>query len=495
MTSGLSCAYSCETEVEGRTTGTSRQARDSRDPDGDDMLERVSGSGQRTSRRRWETRRTRLVSASPATVGSGFHRRSYRRFRPRRPALDGSARGAEVPADNAPPRSWEQFEELCADVFQSAWSDPGLVRHGRGGQTQNGVDIVARHGAIYPIGLQCNKRRMWSPRRLAAADVDEAVAMAESFELPLKQFYILTTAPNDAGLLKHVYQISRRHKSDGRFTIGLFGWDEIVRRAMLDPAVTAKHFGPSADAAARSPLLATWFMSEGCSTWSRRGAGQPWSLRDAGGLATEEDFEAGQRLDAEVGYGLGLRRGPGVVTPFAGVSLAEDEQRTLRAGTRWVLGDDASLELEGARTMGEAGQGRHGCDGTRTIPLLTRRDAGTTVRAAPLARSRSLWGHAARRGCRCSANSPCTTSCAGCMANAPRAPGPRSSAPCLRWRPSVSRPPGPERIPAVCRHELPVRRGEPLEFELIRIRIDCGYSRASISGHLVGEELRYFSVG
>src|ERR1044072_594404 len=41
-------------------------------------------------------------------------------------------------ADYAPPRSWEQFEELCADVFQSAWRDPALVRHGRAGQRQNG---------------------------------------------------------------------------------------------------------------------------------------------------------------------------------------------------------------------------------------------------------------------------------------------------------------------------------------------------------------------
>ena len=166
-------------------------------------------------------------------------------------------------ADHVPPRSWEQFEELCADVFQSAWSDPGLVRYGRNGQTQHGVDIVARNGTIYPIGLQCKKRGAWPPRRLTAADVDEAVAMAEGFEPPLKQFYILTTAPGDAGLLNHVQEINQRHENDGRFTVGLFGWDEIVRRAMLDPAVMAKHFGPSAGAAARSPLLATWFMSEG----------------------------------------------------------------------------------------------------------------------------------------------------------------------------------------------------------------------------------------
>ena len=166
-------------------------------------------------------------------------------------------------ADYAPPRSWEQFEELCADVFQSAWSDPGLVRHGRSGQTQDGVDIVARHGAIYPIGLQCKKRGVWPVGRLTAAEIDEAVAEARNFEPPLKQFYILTTAPSDAGLLTHVREISQRHERDGLFTVGLFGWEEVVRRAKLDSAVMAKHFGPSTGAGARSPLLATWFMAEG----------------------------------------------------------------------------------------------------------------------------------------------------------------------------------------------------------------------------------------
>ncbi|ODO76787.1 hypothetical protein BAY50_24555 [Klebsiella pneumoniae] len=34
----------------------------------------------------------------------------------------------------APPRSWEQFEELCADLFEAMWSDPNIVIHGRAGQ-------------------------------------------------------------------------------------------------------------------------------------------------------------------------------------------------------------------------------------------------------------------------------------------------------------------------------------------------------------------------
>lgn len=168
-----------------------------------------------------------------------------------------------VYADYAPPRSWEQFEELCADVFQSAWRDPALVRNGRAGQRQNGVDIVGRNGAVYPIGLQCKKRSKWPVSRLTTKEIDAEVNEAMKFTPTLKAFYILTTAPDDATLLKHVRKISEMHAKSGLFEVALLGWGEILRRATCDRDVADKHFGPSGGGAPRSPLLATWMMSDG----------------------------------------------------------------------------------------------------------------------------------------------------------------------------------------------------------------------------------------
>lgn len=170
--------------------------------------------------------------------------------------------GLHVHADYAPPRSWEQFEELCADIFQSAWRDPALVRHGRAGQRQNGVDIVARNGALYPIGIQCKKRSKWPVSRLTIKQIDAEIKEALVFEPALKAFYILTTAPDDVELLKHVRTINEQHEKKKLFEVVLLGWGEIVRRATLDPQVADKHFGPSGGGAPRSPLLATWMASE-----------------------------------------------------------------------------------------------------------------------------------------------------------------------------------------------------------------------------------------
>ena len=57
-----------------------------------------------------------------------------------------------------------------------------------------------------------------------------------------------------------------------------------------------------------------------------------------------------------IGYGLPGPRGRGVVTPYAGLGLAAEESRTWRAGARWRIGTDASLNLEGTRS--EVGTGR-----------------------------------------------------------------------------------------------------------------------------------------
>ena len=74
---------------------------------------------------------------------------------------------------------------------------------------------------------------------------------------------------------------------------------------------------------------------------------------DASDTAPEE---AGGRLEAEVGHGFGLSRpGPlAVLTPWAGLSLAETGGRTLRLGARYRMGAGISLGLEGTHRPGPA---------------------------------------------------------------------------------------------------------------------------------------------
>ena len=75
-----------------------------------------------------------------------------------------------------------------------------------------------------------------------------------------------------------------------------------------------------------------------------------WSARDAAGLVREEAFEAARRLEAELGYGLGVPRGLGLVTPYAGLSLADGGGRSWRTGARWLVAPDVTFSLEGTRS-------------------------------------------------------------------------------------------------------------------------------------------------
>jgi len=167
-----------------------------------------------------------------------------------------------VNSDYPPPKTWQQFEELCADTYAIDWSDPALQRYGRAGQAQHGIDIVARHGNRWPVGLQCRQKSHWPVSSMTVREIDQAVKDALKFRPRLQSFYILTTAPVDAELQAHVGKITARHQRKGLFDVNVIGWSEIVRRATLHSSVADKHFGPGGGAP-RAPLLATWFASKG----------------------------------------------------------------------------------------------------------------------------------------------------------------------------------------------------------------------------------------
>lgn len=146
-----------------------------------------------------------------------------------------------VLTEYSPPRSWDQFEVLCADVFQSAWQDPAMVRHGRGGQRQDGVDIIGRNGAIYPIGLQCKRRSRWPVSLLKVKDIEEEITAAKNFRPKLKAFYILPRH-STMYIFKSMYVRKLRSKKAKSFEVILLGLGEILHLATKDSYIAYKHF-------------------------------------------------------------------------------------------------------------------------------------------------------------------------------------------------------------------------------------------------------------
>ena len=91
-------------------------------------------------------------------------------------------------------------------------------------------------------------------------------------------------------------------------------------------------------------------------TWgeSSSGVDNLWSAQGTHQLGRNGDFEAENRLEAEIGYGIfnPFKNLFGVLTPYFALSLG-DENRAYRTGTRWKISDNANLGLELNRTKGE----------------------------------------------------------------------------------------------------------------------------------------------
>ena len=140
------------------------------------------------------------------------------------------------------PKDWDEFEEMCADVFGAEWDDRNATRYGRQGQRQDGVDIYGRPSAGGHAGVQCKGRRRWPPRPLKTKDIDEEVAKALKFSPPLTEFTIATTAADDAEIQKHARLITERHAAARLFSVHVVGWDEFVRRFTKHPRLIEKYY-------------------------------------------------------------------------------------------------------------------------------------------------------------------------------------------------------------------------------------------------------------
>jgi hypothetical protein len=140
------------------------------------------------------------------------------------------------------PKSWDEFEDICADLFTRIWNDNGVVRYGRTGQSQNGVDIRGRLAGGRVAGVQCKRKRQWPVAKLTRKDIDDEVAEALNFEPPLSELTIATTALNDNKLQAHVDAITERHRAKGLFSVHLLGWSELSRRIADYPDLVEKYF-------------------------------------------------------------------------------------------------------------------------------------------------------------------------------------------------------------------------------------------------------------
>lgn len=137
-----------------------------------------------------------------------------------------------------PPTDWDEFEEMTRNALASKWQNPNLVRNGRPGQAQKGVDVFGQDGQDRHAGVQCKKYE----QQISIWLIRTEVIKVEGFRPPIEAFYMATTTPQDAALQEAVRLLSEERIRQGKFPVGIFFRPDIYRELVMSPATFRSHY-------------------------------------------------------------------------------------------------------------------------------------------------------------------------------------------------------------------------------------------------------------
>ncbi|WP_300658246.1 hypothetical protein [Hydrogenophaga sp.] len=125
------------------------------------------------------------------------------------------------------------FEALCLQLYSRMWNVTGLMRVGRGGQAQFGVDILG-HDGRQSVGIQC---KHYVSTKFTYATVTSDVAEADAANLAIQHLIFATTAPAKAEVVRSVHELSERRRATGKFTVSVEYWNTICDHIRMHPDV------------------------------------------------------------------------------------------------------------------------------------------------------------------------------------------------------------------------------------------------------------------
>lgn len=138
----------------------------------------------------------------------------------------------------APPRSWDEFEDITCSAAKNHWLCPNFTRHGRQGQAQHGVDIFSQATSQGVIGIQC--KNTWAG--ISMAVIKGEIDNAEEFRPPLSHLYIATTAETDARIQREVLSLSSARANAGKFSVSVWFWHDVWQDLTRDTSRLFQHF-------------------------------------------------------------------------------------------------------------------------------------------------------------------------------------------------------------------------------------------------------------
>lgn len=138
----------------------------------------------------------------------------------------------------APPKSWDEFEDIVCSAAKNRWRNADFTRHGRQGQRQDGVDVFGTDDQGRLVGLQCKN----TLSGLSKEAVLDEVAKAESFRPALAHLYVVTTCSTDKVLQEFTRQLSETREHASTFKVSILFWSDVWQDLTLDEVTLFKHY-------------------------------------------------------------------------------------------------------------------------------------------------------------------------------------------------------------------------------------------------------------
>lgn len=127
------------------------------------------------------------------------------------------------------PSNWQDFESLAKKLWGEIWQCPEIQKNGRLGQSQSGVDVFGiPKGDTKYYGIQCKGKNEYVNAQFSENEINEEISKAINFKPPLKKYYLITTAENDAKIQEFVRNKNIEHIEKNLFEVHLFSWESIV---------------------------------------------------------------------------------------------------------------------------------------------------------------------------------------------------------------------------------------------------------------------------
>ena len=143
-----------------------------------------------------------------------------------------------------PPASWEEFEDMCCDLWRLLWNDPNAQKNGRKGQAQAGVDVFGRpdDGSEW-AGVQCKGKDNYAEKTLTEKELRDEVDKAKNFTSPITKEYVLaTTGLRDAKIQQVAREITQQHKKEGLFPVQVWFWEDIKKKLAEYDGLVKKYY-------------------------------------------------------------------------------------------------------------------------------------------------------------------------------------------------------------------------------------------------------------